>query len=65
MYDNTTIQGSWIDIQDMTKNSNIFKRVVNNVTLAMPHSAVFAAATDPMNHILQPQDLDVSHKHAF
>lgn len=59
LYDNTTVQGSWIDLVDMKDNSAAFKRVVNNVSLAMPHANVFAAANDPRNSILQPQDLDV------
>lgn len=59
LYDNTTVQGSWINRANMTEDSNKFERMVNNVTLAMPHSAVYAAATDPRNRILQPQDLDV------
>ena len=60
LFDNTTVQGSWIDVQDMKSNSDIFDRMVNNVSLAMPHSGVFAAAMNPLNRILQPQDLDVS-----
>lgn len=63
LYDNTTVQGSWINVQDMTENSNIFKRMVNNVSMAMPHAGVFAAATNPRNRILQPQDRDVSCIH--
>lgn len=58
LYDNTTIEGSWIEAQDITKVSRQFGRVVNNVTVAMPHTAVFAAARDPINRILQPQELD-------
>ncbi len=61
LYDNTTVNGSWIDVQDMTENSKNFKRMVNNVSLAMPHAGVFAAATDPKNRIIQPRDLDVSY----
>jgi hypothetical protein len=59
LYDNTTVQGSWINIANMTDDSNKFGRMVNNVSLAMPHSAVYAAATNSRNRILQPQDLDV------
>ena len=59
LYDNTTVQGSWIDVQDMANNSDIFKRVVNNVSLAMPHAGVFTAAGDKRNAIIQPQDLSV------
>ena len=59
LYDNTTIQGSWIEIQDMKENSKSFGRSVNNVTMAMPHSGLFAAARDNRNGIIQPQELDV------
>lgn len=60
LYDNTTVTGSWV----LTNTSNItaafqqHKRIVNNVTLAMPHAGVFAAAHDTVNGILQPADLD-------
>lgn len=59
LYDNTTVQGSWINMANMTEDSNKFNRMVNNVSLAMPHSAVYAATKDSRNRILQPQDLDV------
>ena len=58
LFDNTTIEGSWIETQDMAEVSQKYNRVVNNVTMAMPHSGVFAAARQPVNNILQPQDLD-------
>lgn len=60
MYDNTTVQGSWINVKNMTDVSATYGRTVNNVSLAMPHSGVFAAARDPINGIMQPQDLSVS-----
>lgn len=66
LYDNTTVQGSWIHVVDnMTQLSNNFStagysRIVVNVSMAMPHSGVFAAARDPINQIMQPQDLNVS-----
>ena len=60
LYDNTTVTGSWIDIVDMANNSKTFNRMVNNVTLAMPHAGIFAAAENPKNQIIQPLDLDVS-----
>ena len=59
MYDNTTVQGSWINIANMSDDSTKFGRIVNNVTMAMPHSGVVAAAKHPMNSILQPENLDV------
>lgn len=61
MYDNTTVQGSWINVENMTEVSARFgSRIINNVSMAMPHSGVFAAARDPLNNIIQPQDLAVS-----
>lgn len=64
LYDNTTMQASWIE----TGTSNVTRlaeeedtpvsgRIVNNVTMAMPHPGVFKAATDAHNGILQPDDL--------
>lgn len=60
LYDNTTVTGSWIllntsNITAAYKSNN--NRVINNVTLAMPHAGVMAAAQDPKNGILQPDDL--------
>lgn len=61
LYDNTSITGSWVEINDMNNVSNKHDRVVNNVTLAMPLTSVFNAAKHPVNGILQPQELDVRH----
>lgn len=60
LYDNTTVQGSWISLNDMRAVSEKYGRVVNNVTMAMPHSGLFAAASDPINGIMQPQDINAS-----
>ena len=60
IYDNTTVQGSWINVVNMTDLSIQYNRTVLNVSMAMPHSGVFAAARDPLNSIMQPQDLNVS-----
>ncbi|PKX97901.1 uncharacterized protein P174DRAFT_436347 [Aspergillus novofumigatus IBT 16806] len=57
LYDNTTVTGSWIDIGNMTELSLKYGRMVNNVTAAMPHAGVIAAATDPRNGIRQPADV--------
>ena len=62
LYDNTTIKGSWINLvseQNMTTLSHYWNRTVNNITMAMPHPGVLQAAQDPINSILQPQDLSV------
>ncbi|KAK8049203.1 hypothetical protein PG994_010933 [Apiospora phragmitis] len=59
LYDNTTLTSSWVNTEfsDPQKSFDAHKRIVNNVTLAMPHPGVYAAATDPSNKILQPNDL--------
>ncbi|KAL8650605.1 MAG: hypothetical protein Q9210_003727 [Variospora velana] len=63
LYDNTTVAGSWVSIQNMTELSqqhspSNYSRVVTNVTMAMPHAGVFGAMRDPLNNILQPEDLE-------
>lgn len=59
LYDNTTVSGSWIDVQDMGSASRKSGRIINNVTLAFPHSGIVAASQDAKNGILQPSDLSV------
>lgn len=63
LYDNTTIEGSWIHMENMTETSqryspDDYQRIVMNVTMAMPHAGVSGATRDPINNIMQPQDLD-------
>ncbi|KAI4639209.1 hypothetical protein J4E93_009387 [Alternaria ventricosa] len=58
LYENTTVTGQWIDIVNTTEVSQKHGRVINNVTMAMPHSGVFAAARDQRNGILQPEELN-------
>jgi hypothetical protein len=59
LFDNTTVTGSWVE----TNQSNItaaytqYSRIINNVTMSMPHAGVFYAAHDARNGILQPADL--------
>ncbi|KAK7965136.1 hypothetical protein PG988_010140 [Apiospora saccharicola] len=59
LYDNTTLTSAWVNtgFSDPKKAFDAHKRIVNNVTLAMPHPGVYAAATNPRNKILQPSDL--------
>ena len=64
LYDNTTVQGSWISRVNMTDisqkfSSSNYSRVVTNVSMAMPHAGIFGAMRDPINKIMQPQDLEV------
>lgn len=56
--ENTTVNGSWIEIIDTKENSKKFNRIVNNVTLAMPHSGIFQAARNPRSNVMQPEELD-------
>lgn len=59
LFDNTTMVSSWVETQatDPVTNFAAHGRVINNVTLAMPHPGVYSAATDSRNDILQPDDL--------
>ena len=64
LYDNTTVQGRWIHVENMTSisqkySTSNYSRIVTNVTMAMPHAGVFAASRDSINNIMQPQDLNV------
>ena len=59
IYDNTTVEGSWIHKQNMTEVSNKYRRIINNITMAMPHTGILAATRDPINNIMQPQDPSV------
>ncbi|POR38851.1 Uncharacterized protein TPAR_00931 [Tolypocladium paradoxum] len=59
LYDNTTMTSSWIEMQysNVTAHHATYGRIINNVTLAMPHPGVYAAAKNSINGILQPDDL--------
>jgi hypothetical protein len=57
LYENTTVTAQWINIIDTKEESKKHGRAVNSVSLAMPHSGVFAAARDQRNDILQPEEL--------
>ena len=58
LFDNTTVQGNWIMPSNMSANYEKYNHTINNVTMAMPHANVFAAARDPKNNIMQPNELD-------
>ncbi|KAH7061251.1 hypothetical protein B0J12DRAFT_542169, partial [Macrophomina phaseolina] len=47
------VNGTWLHITVSEHNG----RVINNVSLAMPHAGVLGAATDDRNNILQPEEL--------
>lgn len=54
--DNTTIVAPWIRTQNVTAVNET--RFVNNVTMAMPHVGIIQAAQDPINRIVQPQEVE-------
>jgi hypothetical protein len=58
--DNTTITAPWIEQENgnMTKLYEDYGHIVINVSMAMPHAGVVGAAMDPINKIMQPEDLD-------
>lgn len=56
IWDNTTVTGSWIEIHNITALSTQHGRMVNNITMALPHSGVPIASIDPRNKIRLPQD---------
>jgi hypothetical protein len=58
LFENTTAQGQWVMASNMTANYYRFNRIVNNVTMAMPHAGVSYAAGNPINNIMQPDVLD-------
>jgi hypothetical protein len=57
IFENTTVTSPWVDLENsnVTKNSADHQRIINNVTLALPHSGVPGAAWDSINNILQPE----------
>ncbi|KAI4738776.1 hypothetical protein E4T50_10765 [Aureobasidium sp. EXF-12298] len=60
IFENTTVTAPWIDLEysDVQTNSDNHQRIINNVTLALPHAGVPGAAWNSVNNILQPEDLD-------
>lgn len=60
LFDNTTVTGTWIttNSSNMTASFGQLGRIINNVSLAMPHAGVIAAAKDPKNSIVQPSELE-------
>ncbi|KAF2272791.1 uncharacterized protein EI97DRAFT_405417 [Westerdykella ornata] len=58
LHENTTVTGQWVNIIDTAATSREHGRVINNISLAMPHSGVFKAAHSQKNGIMQPEELD-------
>lgn len=53
--DNITVSAPFIETMGLQQ---IGGWMVNNVTMAVPHPGVVAAAANPSNHIMQPNELD-------
>lgn len=60
LYDNITMHGSWIEAQysNASESFETHQRIINNISMALPHPGVYKAATNDDNNILQPSDLD-------
>ncbi|PGH34191.1 hypothetical protein GX50_02965 [[Emmonsia] crescens] len=56
--DDITLRGSWIHEQNIMELSKKHERMVNNVTLAMPHAGIIAASLHPRNSLRQPDDFN-------
>lgn len=59
IWDNTTVTGSWIETKDsdVQEISTKYGRMINNITMAMPHGGIPGAAMDKKNKIPQPNDI--------
>lgn len=60
---NVMVYGQWINPTNanITKDSKFYQRLVQNITVAMPHANIIdAVSNNPRNHILQPRDLQAS-----
>ncbi|THW99305.1 hypothetical protein D6D13_10220 [Aureobasidium pullulans] len=57
-YDNNTrVVSSWVEVVDTKAVSHINGRIINNVTLAVPHIGIVTAARDSRNGILRQEVL--------
>ncbi|KAL4783584.1 hypothetical protein BJX76DRAFT_250838 [Aspergillus varians] len=56
IHGNITMQGSWINKADMVGLSKKYGRIVHNVTAALPHGGIIAAANHRDNNLIQPRD---------
>lgn len=57
----TSVTAPWVDHKPNVSPIFDFKKtgvIVNNVSLAFPHTGVASAAKDVINEIMQPEDLD-------
>jgi len=58
--DTTTIAAPWIERTNVTELylKDFPGKIINNVSMAMPHPGVIQAAIDAKNNIMQPADLE-------
>jgi hypothetical protein len=56
--DGTTVRGQWLTTTGQNTTTDSTTRLVQNVTMAMPHANVLNAARDSANGIMQPQELN-------
>ncbi|KAH0565458.1 hypothetical protein GP486_001139, partial [Trichoglossum hirsutum] len=55
-HSDTSVRASWIDAaSSVPATSGPGGRIINNVTMAMPHAGIVAASQDPKNNIPQPK----------
>ncbi|RII17494.1 hypothetical protein CUC08_Gglean002334 [Alternaria sp. MG1] len=57
-YANTTVVPQWVNVIDTAEASRKYQRVINNVTLALPHVGVTNAARDKRNIMPQSEMSD-------
>ncbi|KAF2834162.1 hypothetical protein M501DRAFT_944746 [Patellaria atrata CBS 101060] len=58
LHENTTVIGSWVETINETASHEKFGRIINNVSLAMPHAGIFEASRNQINGLMQPEELD-------
>jgi hypothetical protein len=60
--ENTIVSSTWTDYEanktDINSLFERYNRIINNVTLSMPHTVLYSAANDAASNIMQPEDLD-------
>ncbi|KAH8881556.1 hypothetical protein GQ53DRAFT_735008 [Thozetella sp. PMI_491] len=58
LYNDTTLITAWAEQEtsNVTRNFEQHGRIIDNITLAIPHPGVYGAALDSINDILQPVD---------
>ncbi|KAI4945005.1 hypothetical protein J4E91_008350 [Alternaria rosae] len=54
---NVTVTTAWLDDHDVATDSEKAGRIINNITIAVPHRGIPAAARNVQNDLLQPEDL--------